>query len=72
MISIVLTELRPSFTLVRTASPFGFSLNRPTVLFFLAECRPSDVDDVVELFEADRAVDAQIGPGAGRQLRLRG
>ena len=70
MISIVFTELRPSFTFVRTASPFGSSLNIADRAVLLAERRPADVDDVVQLLELDRAVDAQVRPRAGGQRAI--
>ena len=63
---MVLTELRPSFTVVRTASPFATDLEGSP------NCSPArmpaaDVDDVVQLFEAHGAVDAQVRAGAWRR-----
>ena len=45
----------------------GRQLEERDGALFLAERRPADEDHVVELLEPDGAVDAQVGPRAGRQ-----
>ena len=67
--STVLTELRPSFTCTRVAPlPSGSHLEQADRALFLPERRPPDVQHVVQPLELDRAVDAQVGHGAFRQL----
>ena len=68
----MLTELRPSFTVTRSASSGishvpGVTLNRLTVALFLAERRPSYVQDVFQPLEFHGAVHAQVRPGAAGQ-----
>ena len=45
----------------------GGQLEQADGAVLLAERRPADIDDVVELLELDRAVDAQVGTRAGGQ-----
>ena len=59
--SMVFTELRPSCTCVRAASPVaGSNLNRPTVLCSWPNAGRPTNKHVVEPLELDRAVDAQV------------
>ena len=69
---MVLTELRPKCTGVRTASPLGVKLEDADGRAVLGEGRAADVEDVVEPLELDRAVDAQVGARAFRQRAIEG
>ena len=69
MISICVDRAASELDLgARCASPFGRQLEEPDGAVLLPERRAPDVDDVVEPLELDRAVDAQVGPRARRQL----
>ena len=67
----MLTELRPSFTWTRARSgAVGVDLEQADRALFLAERRPAHEQHVVQPFELDGAVDAQVGHGASRQLAV--
>jgi hypothetical protein len=69
MISMVLTELRPSWTWVRTASlAVGGELEDADGALLLAEGGTADVDDVVEALELDGAVNGEVGTGTAGEL----
>ncbi len=67
---MVFTELRPSCTCARDASPVVVELEQADRALFLAERRAPDEQDVVQALEFNRAVDAEVGPRAARQLAL--
>ncbi len=69
-ISIVLTELRPKCTGVRTASPLADKFEDADRRAVLGKGGPADEENVVEPFELDRAVDAQVGTGAFRERAI--
>ena len=67
--SMVLTELRPSLTCTRSAfDAVRADLEQADGALVLAERRAPHEQHVVQPFELDRAVDAQVGHGALRQI----
>ena len=73
MISIVLTELRPSLTGVRTASQLpATSLKDSNGVVFLAEGRAADINHIIETLELDRPIDAEIGARTFGQCAVEG
>ncbi len=69
--STVFTDVLPIDTFVRTnVAPSSASLKRLDDALLLTVGGPPDVEDVVEPFELDRAVHAEVGPRALRQLAL--
>ena len=69
MISMVLTELLPSDHLhALGVARLGRELEQADGALLLSERRPSDVENVFEPFQLDRAVHAEVGDRAARQL----
>ncbi len=69
---MVLTELRPKWTGVRTASPLAVEFENADGGAVLGEGRAADEEDVVEPFELDRAVHAQVRARALGKLAIEG
>src|SRR6266478_807215 len=61
--------------LYRSARRFGGAvdeLEHADGVVLLSECRPAYVDNVIQMFELDGSVNAEIGPGAFRQRLVKG